>query len=84
MAGEACSICTFPSLASIPQKPALCLTHRRVSRQAEPHLLVWLFLCLVLIKKMHELRSSQVTSVEFESCHLHILRFYFALFAFSR
>lgn len=35
MAGEACSICTFPSLASIPQKPALCLTHRRVSRQTE-------------------------------------------------
>lgn len=29
--------------------------------------------CLVLIKKMHELRSSQVTPVEFESCHLHIL-----------
>lgn len=39
--------------------------------------------CLVLIKKMHELRSSQVTPVEFESCHLHILHFCFTLFVFS-
>ena len=40
--------------------------------------------CLVLTKKMHELRGSQVTSAGFNSHHLHVLRFGFILFAFGR
>lgn len=40
-------------------------------------------LCLVLIKKMHGLRESLVTSVEFSFHYFHVVRFDFALFIFS-
>ncbi len=39
--------------------------------------------CLVLIKKMHGLRESLVTSVEFSFHYFHVVRFDFALFIFS-
>ena len=38
--------------------------------------------CHVLIKKMHTPRGLQVTSAGFNSHHLHILCFDFALFVF--
>ena len=43
----------------------------------------FLNICLVWTKKMHELRGAQVTSVGFESHHLHVLRFRFVLFVFG-
>ena len=42
-----------------------------------------IFNCRVLIKKMHGLRESLVTSVEFSFHYFHVVRFDFALFIFS-
>ena len=39
--------------------------------------------CHVLIKKMHELRDSLVTSVGFSFHYFHVLRFHFSLFVFD-
>ena len=42
------------------------------------------FICHILIKKMHGLRDSLVTSVGFSFHYFHVLRLDFALFVFER